>query len=168
MDFKIRQYKPQDASQLKILLEELVKSEAKKNFLRLPFPKPEYKEVYFQGLIKKINENSTQIYVAEDAGLIIGYVAGTIQFVSGDDLLEFKPVKEGFITDIFVKEKYRKNEIGKKLMKMIMQYFEKQKCDILKLFTQSENDIAHHLYLQCGFSDYNQKMIKVINPDLYK
>jgi ribosomal protein S18 acetylase RimI-like enzyme len=157
-----REFDEKDTDRLKPLLDDLVISEAATNKLRLLTPKPEYKDIYFNNVITKVNNGKGRIIVAEDGDKLVGYIIGTIEEIVGEDLFEFKPAKEGFITDIFVKEEYRRQGIAEKLMNMIIDFFEKEECDYVKLYTQASNHNAQNLYRKEGFSDYNKKMVKIL------
>lgn len=75
---------------------------------------------YEQGIISRLHDPMTRILVAEVDGEVVGYVLGMIVDLVPD---MFKPVKSGFLADIFVMANHRRMGVGRQLVERLMMWF---------------------------------------------
>ena len=160
MEIIYRQYKEADIEQIKDLLVDLLVDEAKTNEQRLKKPNAEYREKYFAELFKEISEGKGNIIIAEENNKVIGCVVGMIPDLSEADKLEFKRIKEGYVSDLIIQVEYRHKGIGRELLKQIENYFIEQDCTLSKLYVQKANPQAWSLYNSEGYIDKVIKMTK--------
>jgi len=102
-------------------------------------------------------------YIAEINGRAVAYASGQIakadEGVNWADLR--KGQKYGNIEQIYVKRKYRKRGIGKKLTQKYLDYFKKEKVKIVKLKAVSKNlRRLIDFYERLGFEEKVCDMIK--------
>lgn len=95
-----------------------------------------------------LSDKKHHIFVAEDNGLLIGYVSGQVKEYP-DKLFD----KGGCVEDWFVSEKHRNKKIGKLLFEHIHRLFKKLGCDHLRLDTFAVNKHVLDIYHKMGFKD---------------
>jgi ribosomal protein S18 acetylase RimI-like enzyme len=122
-----------------------------------------YKEMIFNKFLEDLNNNISEIFIAEDEGISIGFVAGMI-FNNGkqteNELLEVIPSKSGSITDIFVEYDYRNKGVGKQLMSEIEKFLINEGCDAIWVHTNGFNKQSIGFYKSLGFSERDVALIK--------
>lgn len=121
---------------------------------------PGYGEAYTEDLLKKIKERGGQIFVAEEAGKMVGFVAGVLDTQTDLDKLGHAPLKEGRILDLFVEDEYRGSGVGKKLMTKMEQYFRDEKCGAVTLAVFGPNKKAKEFYEKLGYADRDYDLQK--------
>ncbi len=88
------------------------------------------------------------IFVAEENGMLIGYICGQIKEYP-DKVYD----KGGHIEDWFVSKKYRNKQIGKLLFEHIHDLFKQLKCNHLRLYTFAVNKHVLDIYHKMGFKN---------------
>ncbi len=148
----IRQAEIEDIEELSILRVEHQKAEAKENYncddrelaqRAKEFFEEHLNKQYFC-FIKEINNN----IIATCAVQIIEYLPLCTN-LSG---------KIGYISNVYTKEKYRKQGIQKELMNTCLEFTKKHNITVLEL--SSSNPIARKLYTNFGFFDNKNAMKK--------
>jgi GNAT superfamily N-acetyltransferase len=139
---------------------QLVILEASRNPTRLPEPKPEYGEQYFNKIYSYIQKGTGEIWVAEIEGNIVACAAGYIKEQFNEDLLEFKQMQIGYISDLYVRDEYRNMGIGKTLVQYIEDFFKNKGCTYFELSVTAKNDGGHKFYTELGYFDYRNEMLK--------
>ena len=101
-----------------------------------------------------IKDRNTKIIIAEENKKVIGYFMGTIekapQYVN--------PKRTGVIFDAFIEKKYRKQGIGKKIFKELLEWFKKNKIKHIELTVDARNKIGIRAWKKFGFFDFRLKM----------
>ena len=93
-----------------------------------------------------IKDKTNKIYVAEDEnGDFAGYV------VVGETKNMFSPSGYGFVYDIFVEERFRREGIASMLLTSAEDYCTAKGLEILKLEVAANNPVALKLYERTGF-----------------
>ena len=160
MKIQIRRYRNSDFEELVRCVEELqdfiVNIDSLKRCLRLPA----YGKKYVSLLIKKVHRSSGIILLAEYKQEVIGCVVGIIEKQTKDNLLECVPTKAGRILELFVSPNYRSRGIGKLLINKLEHYFNKSKCDVVRVKVFQPNKIAHNFYYKLNYHDRVIDMIK--------
>lgn len=158
----IREYTTQDIGAIEAALYRFQNYLASLDDLGRIQCKPGYGEAYLTDLLNKIKEHGGQIFVAEEAGKIIGFTAGILEEETDMHRFESVPLKYGLITDVFVEEEYRGTGIGKQLMTVIEQYFKDQKCDVALLRVIAQNTNAYKMYQQIGYVTREHELHKTL------
>lgn len=154
----------------KELCNELMKYQQSKAFMG----KDAFDLMNFDTRMKKSYEASpiTQVLVAKDGEKPIGYIYSTIDLISGPmkqfpewapnkevkgvkgfypDWLKY-PVKTGCISNFYMKDEYRGNNIGKELFNKAMEWLKSfEDVDLIFAYISNGNDSALEFYLKNGF-----------------
>ena len=117
--------------------------------------RPDYfikgKRKYEENELRKILDDDTSpIFVCEEECDVKGYAFCIIQDFSHCDNLH--PDKSLYIDDICVDEKYRRQGIGKKLYKHVVQYAKEERCFNISLNVWDKNPEAKAFYESMGMT----------------
>ncbi len=137
MNIEIRKALPKDAPALKELNYEfnnVLVSEAK--------------------IIHEINKKHEIILVAVNEDLPIAFACGQIK-----DTFCYN-YKDGEITELYVREDYRKNGIATRMVTFLENMFKSKSCNHISLLTGSANINAQRLYKKCGY-EFKDKVVMV-------
>ena len=104
------------------------------------------KSEYIKYFTKRFRQRNTQIFVAEDNG-IIGFVMGEIQKVPDIYTQPFK----GYVHDLYVVKKYREKGVGRALMNEMLKWFKQKKIKRVEITAYLDNENAIDFYKKCGF-----------------
>ena len=157
---KIIEYEEIYQEEVKELLEELQEymiSVDKEGYSTIT---KDYKEKYFEKIIKEVNAYQGKIFLAIDkkvVGLIIG-------LINNEDIstYDFKAPKLGRVTELIVTKEYRNKKIGKQLLKKIEEYFKEVGCKGILLNIFTDNKVAKFFYEKEGYSERTSELIKQI------
>ena len=92
-------------------------------------PNDKARESYFSFLIKAIKSDENKVLVADLNNCVIGYALGEIKKQPPVFALE----KYGFISDVYVIDKYRKQGISKQLFGELYLWFKKKGLSLVEL-----------------------------------
>ena len=94
-----------------------------------------------------LSDRMNKILVAEDEDAsFAGYV------VVGETKNMFSPTGYGFVYDVFVEERFRRQGIGSKLIEAAEDFCKSRGLGTLKLEVATNNPVALELYEKTGFS----------------
>jgi len=147
---EIREAKQEDVEELfKLKLKLKNQDKEVDSYLR---PVNEVKEMYKRYLIydlkRKDNDRITLVAVKDKE--IIGCIRGTLT-----KTLHVLNVKlRGTIDNLYIEEKYRGNDIAKKLIEELIKWFKKENVDVMTLHVYPSNAKAISLYKKFGFKEY--------------
>ncbi len=159
----IRQYYPKDRLELESLMIGLQQYIADIDPLKRNRSSSDFDCTgYFDYLLSQIENENGSIFVAEDEGIPVGFVAGTVQPDSKSESLGHYPTKEGQVVELIVSEKQRGKQIGKALMEKVETYLKSVGCDSVRVGCFAPNRGAHAFYEKCGYSDRYIEMLKVL------
>lgn len=134
----------------------------------LPFKDRKSAHDYMQKMIDDSESMDGVIYVAEEAGSVVGFVQGVVINHSPGDNVVFDtthiPRKDGWIGLLFVEPGHRGMGVGQKLMDKIKIYFENKGCDTLRLLVLSDNTHAIEIYKKYGFIKHEVEMVRKLKP----
>jgi ribosomal protein S18 acetylase RimI-like enzyme len=102
---------------------------------------------YFEDLVT--SEDSV-VFVAEDNGAIIGYLAGKIEERSP----VFEVDKRGWIDSAYLLEEYRGQEIGKKLTQRMLEWFKEREIEYVEISVDSRNKLGVKVWSSLGFETW--------------
>ena len=108
-------------------------------------------------LAKNLRQKDTVFFIVEDKKDIVGYAGAEIQ--KNPAYVKFK--KKGHLFNLYVRPKYRRKGIGKKLTKEVLKWFRKNNVKDLMIRVYKHNKIAHELYKKFGFQDYFIELMKI-------
>ena len=151
MPISYRAYTEEDRDQVKQLLVYLVTSIATKNSLRRKRPSAKFSEHYLNKQLLYVKEGKGIVYVAIDSGNVVGCGIGVIKDLNQEDLMEFKDIKKGFVSDLVVSQNYQKKGVGARLMQCLGKYFENEDCKYIETEVLLSNINAHALYQRLGY-----------------
>src|SRR5260221_3619250 len=156
----IREYKDSDRSGLLKLVEQLqdylVEVDDLKRLRRLP----ECGETFTQKCLDEVREKNGKLYVVEEKGELVEFIAGIVEEISKEGLMTCIPAKFGWITELYVQPKYQHQGVGKQLMEKLEAYFKQKGCDTIKTSVFTPNKNAYQFYQDLGFLDREIELIK--------
>ena len=125
-------------------------------------PKPNSEKTVSNYLAVALNyvvtsENEV-LFVAEENGRIVGYIAGSIE----DRAPVYRVERRGDILMAFVLDEYRGHGIGRELTERIIQWFKEKGIEYVELSVDSRNDLGYNVWNSLGFENFRFRMIKRI------
>lgn len=157
----LRPYQTADEPVLVQLMRELQKHIAVIDpFRRVRMPKDSDAEKYVQYLLQKLQDGNGTIFVAEDTGNLLGFIAGSIPEDDPEDLLDHYTAKEGKIHELVVSETHRGRGIGKMLVEKMEEELRAQGCAYIRVGCFAPNTDTHAFYEKNGYSDRYIEMLK--------
>jgi ribosomal protein S18 acetylase RimI-like enzyme len=88
------------------------------------------------------------VFVAEDAGRIIGYITTWIDKEAGI----------GFIPNLAVDKNCRGQGLGRRLILIALSQFHQQGIRYARIETLAHNEVGQHLYPSCGFQEITRQI----------
>lgn len=162
MQINIREYKELDTNFLLDATEKLHDYVVALDPLKRLRKMPEYAHSTVDELLETVAKQEGKIYVTEDAGKPIGFIAGFTMHQSKTNLLSVIPSKLGVISDVYIEEAYRDQKLGTQLMQKMEEYLKSRNCDAIWIDIVAFNTNAHHFYNNCGYTDREIGLIKKI------
>ena len=160
----IQPYQPSNAQEVEQLLEEFIEYFVQIDSLKWVKKQPLYGQNYLEKTLKEIRENNGTFILGKMDNQIVGLGTAIIGQLDANDLLEVAPHKPGRITELFVREAYRGQGIGRKLLKELEDYLKAQGCHTIHIEVFAPNENAHKLYNKLGYTDRNIDVVKMIKP----
>lgn len=158
----IREYKPSDKATLIKFMddfqEHLVAIDKMKRARKLPG----YGRVAVRRCLSEVKKSQGVIYLVEDDGKPVGFIAGVISKPSKEDSLSQIPTKSARITELYIDQKYRGQGVGKMLMQKMENYLKERGCNIILLEVFEPNKAAHAFYSKLGYQNRIIYMMKKI------
>ena len=137
-----------------------IKLESKKDEMKYSdYLKPLSKtiDIYFEYFEAELRKKNSAVFIAEDKEPI-GIIIATYFM----PLMISKLTRKGYVSNWYVKKKYRNNGIGKKLLNISLKWLKKNKIKYISLEIHLENEKALKFYRNLGFKDYTLKLAKKI------
>ena len=106
------------------------------------------RDSYTEALLKDVETHRGQIYLAKNAGAIIGFVAAYVQKYDDED------IEYLYISDLAVTKNERSKGIGKLLLEKAEEYARSKDLGYVRIASQISNEGAMRLYRNTGFVDY--------------
>jgi ribosomal protein S18 acetylase RimI-like enzyme len=97
--------------------------------------------------------NPGGVFVAEDAGQIVGFITTRVD----------REASMGLIPNLAVHHDWRGRGLGRQLIEHALQYFRDQGLTHAKIETLDQNPIGSHLYPACGFVEV-ARQIHFVRP----
>jgi len=99
---------------------------------------------------KLIDEDPRQIQVAEQSGILVGYLVCQKTVTTPLDM----GCKWSYISDLYVKPTHRRQGIGKRLLQTNLEYLKSVGSEHLRLAVWHRNERAIGLYRELGFREH--------------
>lgn len=131
-------------------------SSEKRRWLELAEDASEKRRCHFEGQIRGQNKN---ILLAENKNEIVGYATAILK----NRPPIFKARKLGMVGELFVKEKYRNEGLGKELADRTVEWLESKGIELLKVRVLKMNKKANDFWNSRGFK--NHIKIKFKEPE---
>jgi len=106
---------------------------------------------YIPQMLDRCKSCLGQIFVAEVDGNVAGYVTILTKVSSGE--LEDGDIEYGLVADLVVRQEYRGNGLGRKLLATAEDYASDHKVRWLRIAALAANRSAKKLYSSVGFSE---------------
>jgi ribosomal protein S18 acetylase RimI-like enzyme len=103
--------------------------------------------LYARSLRGRLEDSHTRVFVAEEDGLIVGYVLGVVV-----DLLPemFEQESGGFLADIYVDDGYRGRGIGRALVEALVDWFRQKGLRYYEWHVAATNEDALQFWTRLG------------------
>lgn len=92
--------------------------------------------------------NPTGVFVAEDAGTILGYITTVLD----------RPALKGRIPNLAVASVARGRGVGRRLIAHALEYFRREGMAFAMIETMANNAAGQHLYPACGFVEIGRQI----------
>lgn len=145
---KIRKAKPKDIEQVTEYGVSLLKQHY--DFDSYFAPAKNVHEVYQKFFKSCIHAKNRNLLIAEENGKIVGYAVGEL----GSRPPVFKIRKFGFISDVFVEKKFRKQGISKQFLLELKKWFKSKNLKHIELTVHVKNEVGKKAWGKYGFEDY--------------
>jgi ribosomal protein S18 acetylase RimI-like enzyme len=90
-----------------------------------------------------VSANAAGLFVAEQAGTVVGYISTVIDRAAG----------RGRIPNLAVAAELRGQGLGRQLIEHALAYFRVEGLAYATIETMAQNAIGQHLYTACGFQE---------------
>ena len=118
---------------------------------RMP-PGADVVEPLFREMMARCEAHDGRIFVAEEERVIAGYV--TVLARVRSDETDDGGLEYGLITDLMVRQRFRRRGIGRRLIAEAEKYAAAKGADWLRIDVLANNGGARGLYSAAGFSDH--------------
>lgn len=154
MTLTIRQAGPDDAPALGRLGAMLMRTHYELDRRRFLAPHEGAEEGYAAFLRSVIDSDDDRVFVAEEEGVVVGYVYAALEPLSWKELRG----PAGFIHDIAVQESARRSHVARRLLNAALQWLRERGAPRVVLWTATQNAPAHALFRSVGFRDTMTEM----------
>ena len=153
---KIRLAKIKDAEQIAKLAMKMMREHEK--FDKIFEIKKDARKTLEKWLKAVIGKRDKKVFIADDNNKIIGYIKAGIN--KRPDI--YKVEKMGFIYDIYVEEKYRRQGVAKLLMDNIFEWMKGKGIKYTSLYVANDNQIAASAWQKYGFKEFLREKYRKI------
>ncbi|MCL2188120.1 MAG: GNAT family N-acetyltransferase [Defluviitaleaceae bacterium] len=113
-----------------------------------------YKNNIYNYFLNGFEHDKCDVILAYTNNFIVG--TGLVYYFDSVPSLYNLSGKNGYITSMFVDEKYRRNGIASIILEKLMELAKSKHCEAVHLYTSSEE--AHSIYKKYGFNDSKGNM----------
>jgi GNAT superfamily N-acetyltransferase len=118
-------------------------------------------EPYFRWMMRRCRRYSGRIFVAEDEGRVIGFVAVLGRILPADPD-EYKK-EYALITDLVVSAPFRSRGIGRQLIGLAEQYARECGAGTVRLQASAGNRRGRRFYAEAGYRELVVELIKTLD-----
>jgi len=116
-------------------------------------PSPQWPREYGAYLRALIGRDDAMAVIARDAGQIIGYAIGRVTALPPFFEQRFR----GYIHDVYVRDAYRRQGIGRRMVEEILEWLRGRGVNLVELTVAANND-AVRFWERLGFTTYMHQM----------
>lgn len=156
----IREYAPEDKSQVIMLLVQLQEHLVAVDDEQVQILTDRYPKEYLNYLLDELRENHGVLFVLENATEIIGLVAGIIEPKDKEDILTNRCPIRGKVLDLIVSKNHRSGGAGTALLQAMEDYFRKHECEYICVDVFAPNKGAYTFYENNSYSPRNIELYK--------
>lgn len=120
----------------------------------------DYREKYFEYMIKDCEANQGVVYVAVDNNIVVGMIAGFVQNYDSRDNLDYACPKKRIIAELIVSKTARCGGIGTQLLEEMEKYFKSIDCKYSQIDVFAPNENAKKFYNKNGYQNRMITMFK--------
>ena len=157
---KIEEIKEDHFEEVKNLLVELQEFIVEIDNFNLNIISKDYREKYFEYMIKDCEDNQGIVYVAVDNNKVAGMIAGFVQNYDKRDSLDYACPKKGLVAELIVSKTARCGGVGTMLLNKMEQYFRSINCEYSQIDVFAPNENAKKFYHKNGYYDRMITMFK--------
>ncbi len=150
---KIEEIKEKHFEEVKKLLVELQEFVIEIDNFKLNTISKDYREKYFEYMLKDCEDNQGKIFVATDENKVVGIIAGFVQSYNKRDCLDYSCPKKGLIAELIVSKNARRGGVGTMLLNTIEKYFKSINCEFSQIDVFAPNENAKIFYYKNGYQD---------------
>jgi ribosomal protein S18 acetylase RimI-like enzyme len=125
-------------------------------------PGSEVWQDYLADLRGRLGAGNGVFLVAEARGVIVGVLAG-YPHQAGDLLVDPAFDRSAYISDLFVRNAWRRKGVGSALLRAFEQAVRASGLQWLIVCVKSRNSTAREAYRACGFEDYETVLVKKLS-----
>lgn len=104
-------------------------------------------ELYATGILSRLNDADARVLVVEIKGEVVGFVNGVIANITTE---MFMPLRCGLLSDIYLKEGYRRQGIGRQLVERLTLWFRVQGVRTFEWHVSARNHEALAFWKSIG------------------
>lgn len=158
----IRQYRDADRAALVRCMEQLQRhQQSLDRWGKIRKLTAGFGERYVTGLLERMKKEEDIVFVAEDAGNVVGCVAGVIERNANDQpMSDCYPCVNGRLLELYVEEEHRRKNVGSLLMEHMESYFREAGVDFLRVEAFAPNTASQDFYRRCGYEVWTMDFIK--------
>ena len=156
----IREYAPEDKSQVIMLLVQLQEHLVTVDDEQVQILTDRYPKEYRNYLLDELKENHGVLFVLENATEIIGLVAGIIEPKDKEDIITNRCPIRGKVLDLIVSKDHRSGGAGTALLQAMEDYFRKHECEYICVDVFAPNKGAYTFYENNSYSPRNIELYK--------
>jgi ribosomal protein S18 acetylase RimI-like enzyme len=153
----IREYKPEDKEAVEKLIFQFHGSE--KVFTPHFWVNEDISKPYLDYFVKKIEEGKGKIFIAENEGVVIGYMGVRLE---EDDSPRTAIKKNGYISNIVILQEYQGKGFGEALLRKAEEFVKESGAEYISLDVQVGNR-AIDFYHKHGYQERSIWMDKELN-----
>lgn len=157
---EIEEIKEKHFEEVKNLLVELQEYIIQIDNFNLNTISKDYREKYFDFMLKDCENNQGKIFVAVDGERVVGMIAGFVQQYDERDNLDYSCPKKGLIAELIVRKNARCGGVGTKLLDKMENYFKSINCEYCQIDVFAPNENAKNFYCKNGYQDRMITMFK--------
>ena len=157
---KIEEIKENYFEEVKNLLVELQEFVIEIDNFKLNTISKDYREKYFQFMMRDCEDNHGKVFVATDRNKVIGMIAGFVQNYDERDILDYSCPKKGIVAELIVNKNTRCGGVGTILLKKMEEYFKSINCKYSQIDVFAPNKNAIEFYCKNGYQDRMITMFK--------
>lgn len=149
----IREFNESDVERIKDLLVELQEYVVEIDKYNLNIISENYRDKYYDFMVKDCVSQHGKIYVADEGGIIVGFIAGFVQTYDERDKLDYACPQKGIVAELIVSKKSRSKGSGNKLLSKMEEYFKSINCEFVQIDVFAYNEIAKKFYYKNNYED---------------